>query len=147
MTEASAAQQPDGDERSDDTELRCLTFEVGIPGFADAKRWVLSDLTDDGIFQQLTCVDDPSLALVVLFPWLAFPDYAPDLPDAELRTLGIESPEDVVLFCAVTIDEENEQLYVNLRAPFVTHARTLAARQLVLDDETLPIRATIATEA
>ena len=124
-------------------EDKVLHFRGGIPGFPTAEHFTLTDLTDDGIFQQLTCLEDPDLAMVVLFPWLAFPDYTPDLPDADLRDLGIETPEDVVLFCTVTVDEEAEQIFVNLRAPFVANARTMAARQLVLDDTTLPLRAPI----
>lgn len=135
MSEATAgsAQQPD----------KILTFEHGIPGFDDAKHFVLADLTDDGIFQQLTCLEDPELILVVMFPWLAFPDYSPDLPDAELRNLDITTPEDVTLFCTVIVVEDEETLYVNLRAPFVVNSRTLEARQIVLDDESIPMRAPI----
>lgn len=122
---------------------RVLTFQGGIPGFAQAEHWALVDLTEDGVFQQLTCLEDPELALVVMFPWIAFPDYEPDLPDAELTNLGIDAPEDVALFCAVTVDGDQEQLFVNLRAPFVANSTTMVARQVVLDDEALPLRAPI----
>lgn len=119
-----------------------LTFRGGIPGFADAERFALQDLTDDGTFQLLACVDDPEVSLVVTSPWLFFPDYAPDLPDGELRTLGIEESSELVVFCSVRADDADE-LQLNLRAPFVAHARTHAARQLVLDDADLPLRATV----
>ncbi len=131
------------DRPEDRPEDNVLHVKNGIPGFPTAEHFTLTDLTDDGIFQQLHCLEDPDLVMVVLFPWLAFPDYSPDLPDGELRHLGIQTPEDVVLFCTVTVDDEAEQIYVNLRAPFVANARTLVARQLVLDDDTLPLRAAI----
>jgi flagellar assembly factor FliW len=119
-----------------------LRFPDGIPGFADAHGFVLSDLTEDGTFQVLTCVEDPELSLVVTSPWLFFPDYAPELPASDQRVLGIETPEDAVLFCTVIADDDAEALHLNLRAPFVANARTLDARQVVLDDE-LPLRATV----
>jgi flagellar assembly factor FliW len=121
-----------------------LRFTDGIPGFADAHGFVLSDLTDEGTFQLLTCVDDPDLSLVVTSPWLFFPDYAPALPDSDRQVLGIERPEDAVLFCTVIADDDTDALYLNLRAPFVANATTHAARQVVLDDD-LPLRATVPT--
>lgn len=120
-----------------------LRFADGIPGFADAHHFVLSDLTEDGVFQLLTCVDDPDLSLVVASPWLFFPDYAPELPTSDQRVLGIEAPDDAVVFCTVTVPDDAEELLINLKAPFVTNARTRAARQVVLDDEELPLRAPV----
>lgn len=131
---------------TDDEDGKVLTFEHGIPGFARARHFMLTDLTEDGIFQLLTCIDDPNLSIVVLYPWLAFPDYEPDVPDGDLRNLGINTPEDTVVFCTVTADEDEDVLYVNLRAPFVVNARTLDARQVVLDDADLPLRASIGPE-
>ncbi|GGI06661.1 flagellar assembly protein FliW [Egicoccus halophilus] len=124
-------------------EPRVLRFRDGIPGFPTALRFVLSDLTDDGTFQLLTNVEDPSLALVVASPWLFFPDYTPELPVGDQVVLGIDRPEEAVLFCTVIADDETEALHLNLRAPFVLNARTLAARQVVLEDTGLPLRATV----
>lgn len=118
-----------------------LRFDEGIPGFADARNFVLHDLTEDGVFQQMTCLEDPELAFVVLYPWLAFPDYSPELPESDQQALGITNPAEAVVFCSVLIDEEEGELFANLRAPFIAHARTLTARQVVLSDESLPMRA------
>jgi flagellar assembly factor FliW len=122
-----------------------LRFSDGIPGFADAHGFVLSDLTEDGVFQMLTCVEDPELSLVVASPWLFFPGYTPDLPEGDRRVLGIERPEDAVLFCSVVADEDEDVLMLNLRAPFVANANTLVARQVVLDED-LPLRAPVVPE-
>ena len=126
-------------------EPQVLRFDDGIPGFADAHGFVLSDLTEDGTFQLLTCVEDPDLSLVVTSPWLFFPDYSLELPEADRRYLDIDRAEDTVVFCSVVADEDDDRLHLNLRAPFVANARTHTARQVVLDDE-LPLRATVPTE-
>jgi len=120
-----------------------LRFNDGLPGFPEAHGFVLSDLTDDGTFQLLSSVEEPDLSLVVASPWLFFPDYAPELPTGDQAVLGIDEPGDAVLFCTVIADDETEALHLNLRAPFVANARTLAARQVVLDDTELPLRATV----
>lgn len=118
-----------------------LRFAGGIPGFPDATAFTLTDLTEDGTFQLLAAAEQ-DVSLVVASPWLFFPDYAPDLPDAALARLGIEAREDLVLFCAVQADD-TDALHLNLRAPFVTNVHTHASAQLVLDDEDLPLRATV----
>lgn len=122
-----------------------LEFGAGIPGFGPATRFVLSDLTADGIFQVMTCIDEPDLSLIVASPWLFFPEYAPALPQADQDALAITAPEAVALFCAVVVDED--ALHMNLRAPFVANAETRSARQVILDDEHLPLRAPIAGDA
>lgn len=121
-----------------------LTFDGGIPGFAAAERFVLGDFTDDGTFQLLSCLDDPELSLVVTSPWLFFPDYGMDLPESERRELAIEDPNDALVFCSVIADD-TDALFLNLRAPFVANSRTRAARQVVLDDPELPLRALVPT--
>ncbi len=122
-----------------------LRFEAGIPGLAGGHRYVLEDLTDDGTFQTLTCVEDPSVSLVVTSPWLFFPDYAPQVPEIDRDALDLEQPEDAILFCTVVADRPDE-LALNLRAPFIANQRTLDARQVILEDDQLPLRATVAAE-
>ena len=117
-----------------------LTFRDGIPGFPGATRWVLTDLVDDGAFQLLQSVDDPDLAMVVGVPWLFFPDYAPDLDDDEVRALGITDPEDVVLFCSVTVPEDGDAPTMNLLGPFVVNRHTQEGRQLVLGIDDAQVR-------
>ena len=124
----------------DDLASPVLQFPDGIPGFPDATRWVLTDLVDDGAFQLLQSVDDAELAMVVGVPWLFFPDYAPDLDDAEVRALGITDPEDVVLFCSVTVPEEGEAPTMNLLGPFVVNRHTQVGRQVVLGVDDAQVR-------
>lgn len=125
------------------TEERVLTFEDGIPGFEASRRFVLVELAEDSVFQLLQSLDEPGVALVVTVPWLFFPDYAPELSEMERRALGIERPEDAIVFCAVTLDAEHETIYLNLLAPFVVHAGTRRGRQVILTDSDYPVRAPV----
>lgn len=128
---------------ADVTEPAVLRFPDGLPGFPGATHFVLTDLTEDGIFQLLQSVDDPDLSMVVSSPWLFFPDYAPELSDDDERALGIERQEDVALFCSVTADADEDRLFVNLLGPFIVNADTLVGRQVVLTDQEWPVRAPI----
>ena len=125
----------------EDRDAQVLRFPDGIPGFPQAHHFVLGDLTDDGTFQLLTCVDDGDLSMVVSVPWLFFPDYSLQVADQDRSDLGLEDPQDAVVFCTVTADEGADQLFMNLLGPFVVNARTLVGRQVVLGDLDLPVRA------
>lgn len=124
----------------DATAPPVLTFPEGIPGFPTATRWVLTDLVDDGAFQLLQSLDDPDLAMVVGVPWLFFPDYAPDLADGEVQALGIEQPDDAVVFCSVTVPEAGEGPTMNLLGPFVVNRHTNVGRQVVLGVDDAEVR-------
>ena len=121
-----------------------LLFPTGIPGFPGARRFTLQQLVEDSAFQLLDSLDD-DVSMVVTQPWLFFPDYAPVISDEDQAELGLERAEDAVVFCAVSIDREAGQLYINLRGPLVVNAQTHVGRQIVLEED-LPLRAAIALD-
>ena len=123
-----------------------LEFPAGIPGLPGATTFVLEAATPDGsdesLFEVLRAVDN-SVELIVTQPWSFFPDYAPDLPDDELGEIGIKGPEDVTIFCAVTLDQAQGCVYVNLLGPFVVNVTTRVGMQMVLADADWPVRARV----
>jgi flagellar assembly factor FliW len=118
-----------------------LTFEDGIPGFPDAHHFRLKEVVDDGAFQVLEGVDDPSMALIVAVPWLFFPDYAPELSDIDQAGLGLETQEDAIVFCPVTLHPATGSASMNLLGPFIVNARTRQGRQVVLTDSDYELKA------
>ncbi|MEX1162765.1 MAG: flagellar assembly protein FliW, partial [Nitriliruptor sp.] len=62
---------------TDEVQLQgtVLRFADGIPGFGHLHRFQLVSLGDDSIFQLLESVDEPDVSMVVVVPWLLFPDY------------------------------------------------------------------------
>jgi flagellar assembly factor FliW len=121
-------------------EENILTFEDGIPGFPDHSRWVLVDPAQDSAFQILQSADDRDVAMIVTVPWLFFTDYSPELTDIEQRELEIERPEDAVIFCPVTLGDDQDTIFINLLGPFVVNSRTRRGRQLVLSESGYPAR-------
>ena len=119
-----------------------LSFPDGIPGFPQAHDFVLDDLVEDGAFQLLRSTDVDGLELVVGHPWPFFPEYAPEIGEEDQRDLGIAEPEDAVVFCAVTLPDDDGPPTMNLLGPFVVNRHTGVGRQVVLDDvEATPVRA------
>lgn len=124
-----------------------LVFDDGIPGFPEARHFTLREVVEEGVFQILQCLDDPDLSLVVAVPWLFFPEYAPELSDVDQLGLGLESQEDAVVFCPVTLDGERKTAHMNLLGPFVVNVRSRRGRQIVLTDQDYPLRAALPLEA
>ena len=128
------------DTHADNTTI--LTFDDGIPGFPDHTRFVLVNFVDEGVFQMLQSVDDPDIAMVVANPWTFFPDYEPELTELDQEGLEIQTAEDAIVFCPVSVGDGGV-LFMNLLGPFVVNAKSYRGRQVVLMDGRHTVRTPI----
>ncbi len=129
------------------SNISTILFEDGIPGFPDHQEFELVDFAEgESAFQLLQSTRDEDLAMIVCSPWLFFPDYEPEITDADRDGLDLVNPDDAVVFCPVTIGPEN-RLTVNLLGPFVVNAGTRQARQIVLIDSKYETQTPIQIEA
>ena len=129
-----------------DGSEKILRFEDGIPGFPSLRQFALMDVEPGAAFQFLQSLEDPEVSMVVTVPWLFFPDYAPELSDAERTELQLDRPEDAIIFCPVTLNSQERTIYLNLLGPFVVNSKTRSGRQLVLADSGYPVRAPVKLE-
>jgi len=112
-----------------------------LPGFPEHRRFALVQLDEDGVLCQLQSLEDPDLRFLVMSPVPFFPDYAPEVADDVLEDLRITSPDDVIVLLVVNAGESLDTTTANLMAPVVVNTATLQARQVVLDDPSLPLAA------
>ncbi len=124
-------------------DLPVIELVRPMPGFPDDRHFALVDLDGSGGLCSLRSLDHPDLRFLVAPPGLFFPDYEPELGDTEREQLGITGPEDAIVFCSVTLEPEDDTVYLNLMGPFVVHQATLQGRQLVLADSEHPVRAAV----
>ncbi len=110
------------------TEVR---LPMGLLGFEQIKDYQLSSQPHEEPFAWLTVKGDSSLAFVVINPFLVDPDYSPDLPTQDARFLGLEEPEDALLFNIVTLHGGGKAT-VNLKGPIVINRHTLIGKQVVV---------------
>ena len=82
-------------------------------------------------FHWLQVKDDASLAFVVIDPFLAAPDYQPDIPQSDAEAIGLEQVSDALLLNIVTVHGPAHAT-VNLKGPIVINRRTRVARQVVI---------------
>jgi flagellar assembly factor FliW len=127
-------------------DVHAIRFPEGIPGFPHLTEFTLVEIVENGAFQLLQSLEDPDVAMVVCVPWLFFPDYAPELSDDDRDAIGLDRPEDAVVFCPVTLEPDANRVHLNLMGPFVVHRETLIGRQVVLAESGHPLRATVDLE-
>jgi len=108
-----------------------LRLPAGILGFEQFKDYVLLANPAEMPFAWLRVVDSASLAFVVINPFIAMPDYAPDIPDADVEYLGLKDPSDALLFSIVTLRGSNGAT-LNLKGPIVINRHTHTGKQVII---------------
>ncbi|MPY94816.1 MAG: flagellar assembly protein FliW [Acidimicrobiia bacterium] len=125
-------------------ENTVLEFADGLLGFGSARRFALVDTHDTGTYYWLQSLDDSGLAFLTVRPWAFFPDYEPELPEADRVALGLEDAADALVLCLLTVDRATSSITANLLGPLVVNAAAKVGRQVVLTDSGLSTRAPLA---
>lgn len=103
----------------------------GLLGFETYKRYsVLSNAAEEP-FYWLKVLDEPSLSFLAISPFDVLPDYQPDIAADDVRSLGIECPDDAFLLNIVTLRPRGRST-VNLKGPIVVNRFSLVAKQVVI---------------
>ena len=122
-------------------EFPAIELVQPLPGFPEHRRFALVQLDDDGVLCQLRSIEDPSLRFLVMPPVQFFPDYAPEIGDDVVAELRIRSADDVIVLLVLNAGESLDTTTANLLAPVVVNTANLWARQVILDDPSLPLAA------
>jgi flagellar assembly factor FliW len=129
MDEAAALMRADAEEKA-------FEFAAGPFGFPSLKRFLVLEVPGGGqIFKQMTALDQPEIGFTLVYPFAFFPDYAPDIPDDEVRSIGAESAEQIILMAIANVPQDFKLATANLKAPVIFNPFTLQARQVILPDE------------
>lgn len=83
-------------------EEHVLRFERGLLGFAGCHEWILLG-SDRANTAWLQSADHPSLALLLVDPFVAFEGFSVDVSPTALRDLRAGPTDDVAVFAPVTL--------------------------------------------
>ena len=112
---------------------KIIAFPYGIPGFEELKRFILLPEEDIEAFHWLQSVDEPAVAFLVVDPFIFFPDYCFELPDEEIKTLDIQSSEEVLVVNIISIPRDQvAETTANLVGPVVINTKLKQAKQVIL---------------
>ena len=81
---------------------------MGLPGFPDAKTFVLIDGHGDNPFRWLQAFERPDLALIVIDPLAVAPDFPLDLVRRSASFAGIDPEEDLLVLVVCTVSQTEE---------------------------------------
>lgn len=114
-------------------EDREITFEHGLLGFPEHRRFCLLQPGDDACFFWLQSTEDPALAFVVTDPSLFVPEYTVPVRPEQMHALGIEREQDAQVF--VIVNKVGDDLTGNLQGPLIVNTLSKSGQQLVLADK------------
>ncbi|MEK4424130.1 flagellar assembly protein FliW [Solibacillus sp. FSL K6-1523] len=115
-------------------ESEILTFEQGLPGFPEYKKYVLLGLDADLPLALLQSIDAAEMGFVVAFPYAFNKDYAFDIGEEDKKELQIHNANDVITYAIVTLKETFPESTMNLLAPIIVNAKTKLGKQIILQD-------------
>jgi len=123
---------------SQQVELGKLFFEDGIPGFSHLQFFQLMQ-EEESPFFLIQSTEEKDIGFWVVNPFSFFPEYQFTLSDVSKEALHLSEESPIAVFSIVTI-RDNNQATVNLKAPIVINLTNRMGRQVILPEDTYPIR-------
>lgn len=109
-------------------------FLNGLPGFPDARRFVLVPWGADGGPFSLMRSLDATAEFLVAMPGTFFSDYAPEVDDDTAAELAIGGADDALVLVIINVPDRAENATANLLGPLVINRHTRSGAQAVLSE-------------
>jgi len=126
-------------------EKQKVIFPQGLFGFDDYSEYVLMDAEHQPFFW-LQSVDVQEIAFILINPFLFRTDYEVNITNEELAEIGINSPDNALIFAIVTIPQDGGPMTANLQGPLVINRENMTGMQAILSDARWRTRHNIITE-
>lgn len=128
-----------------------VTMIEPLAGFETDTEFTLTPIDEAGVLQSLRSVRDTDLRFVVSPAGVFFAAYRDSLDGVigapVAAALGVrEADATLTLYVMLTIGSSLKDTTANLRAPLVVDHGTGRAVQVILDDDSLPLRQPLPTE-
>ena len=124
-------------------EDKIITFENGIMGFEEYKRYTILFDKEDGktpVISWFQSLDDESLAIPVINPLLVKEDYNPTVENERLESLGELTDENIIILLTMTVPSDIKQMTVNLKAPLIINATTKKGAQIIVENKDYEVK-------
>jgi len=124
-------------------EDKIITFENGIIGFPELKRFTLIHDEEKGTgagIRFLQSLDEPAFAMPVMDPLLVKEDYDPEVNDELLASAGNLTEDNILVLVTVTVPSDLTKMSVNLQGPLVINVEEHKACQIIVDGSDYPVK-------
>lgn len=120
---------------------RTITFQQGLPGFPDCKKFLLmSEDEKEDTFFWLQSLDDGDVAFTLMNVYEYLPEYDPKVDEEELEDLGELEGRVLDIYNIAVIPDYARSMRVNLKAPVVINEAAGLGKQVVCANDEYPIR-------
>ncbi|MCP3921024.1 MAG: flagellar assembly protein FliW [Desulfobacterales bacterium] len=111
-----------------------IHMREGMPGFPDIKSFILLDSEETKPFYSYQSIEDPSLAFIIMDPFLFKPDYKVDTKQL-LKKMDWKEDEEITI-CVIINATHNDprKMTANLVGPLIINAKKCEAAQMVIYD-------------
>ncbi|WP_144788487.1 flagellar assembly protein FliW [Lysinibacillus fusiformis] len=122
-------------------EQDILTFEHGLLGLEEDRKFILLPIDADLPLAILQSVERPEIGFVVAYPFAFKKDYSFDISEEDLEQLHLEKEENVLTYSIVTMKDTFQDSTINLLAPLIINMEKKCGKQIVLQDsKSYPLR-------
>lgn len=125
------------------SDEKIITFENGIIGFPDMKKFALihdEDVGQGAGIRYMQSLDEAGFAMPVMDPLIVKPDYDPEVEDELLTGLGDVTGENLLVLVTVSVPADLTKMSVNLRGPLIINVDTHRACQVIIDSSDFPVK-------
>jgi flagellar assembly factor FliW len=120
-----------------------ITFNDGLPGFPQLRRFVVLEKDEIKPFLYLQALPDddtPPIALYLINPFLVDSNYEFRLMDSDMEALKSMNSTELIIYSVATIPADPREATVNLMAPIVINEKARCGRQVILHDSKYSVR-------
>lgn len=121
-------------------EDEVISFEKGVPGFQNLKKFVIKEVGEDSPFSILQSIEDKEIGFIVISPFLVNDKYEINLSEEITNNLKISSSNEVLLYSIVTLNSNTKEITANLKAPIVININLKQGEQYIIDKDTYKIK-------
>ncbi|HBB41916.1 MAG TPA: flagellar assembly protein FliW [Treponema sp.] len=120
-------------------EEHIITIPAGLFGFEEYTEFALYDSSYTP-FVWLQSTKEPSLAFLMIDPFVVCPSYETDIDDRELSKIHITDPSQVLVMTLVTVPGNGKAVTANFLGPLIINKSTREGMQVVLNDSKWPTK-------
>jgi len=114
-------------------EKQKVEIPQGLFGFEDYTEYVLFDAEHEP-FYWLQSTIEKDIAFILIDPFLFRKDYEANVTNEDLAEIGINSPDNALIFVIVTIPQDGSPMTANLQGPVIVNKANNKGMQAILSD-------------
>ena len=123
------------------TEDQVIRFPCGLPGFENARKFIIMSVPEHQPFHWMECVDEGNTIRFAIINPLSFrPDYQPKIKKEELAALNIADPKELLLYVIVTLRAPLMESTANLMGPLFINIREKVGKQIIIENDAYSLR-------